>query len=496
MDNDTIRQFVSSAWATDNTIVKSLEQYIAIPNISPSYDPEWATNSLLDQATAYLAASVEKLLGEFAAQGCRTDDIRVRIVGGPDAPIQDGARGRRTPIILVDIPAFGATPPEGTVLLYGHLDKQPGLAEQWSAGLGPYTPVIRDGKLYGRGGADDGYAIFSSLAAVMSVRQQNKSHSRCVILVESCEESGSTDLEYYIRTMKEELGNVTLIVCLDSGCQNYDQLWITDSLRGLVNGSLRIAVSREGVHSGDASGVIPSPFRILRTLLSRIEDQDSGELFPDQLKVQIPAAVREAITRTAAALGDRIAGQFPFLAGVQPVHADPVDLVLARTWQSQVVVKGMDGIPPRSGSGNVLLPELTASLSFRLPPTLSSQAAGAFIKETLEKNPPYNAQVRFTIDDVGDGWAAPATPGWLGNAMQDASQAFFGREAMSMGEGGSIPFMGLLGRVFPQARFLIAGVLGPQANAHGPDEFLHLEMAEKVTMCVAKVVYEHGRATE
>ena len=494
MDNAKTQQFVSSAWATDNCIVKSLEQYITIPNISPSYDPEWATNGLLDQAACCIADSVQKLLGAFAAQGIPTGDIAVRIVGGTDAPLLNERQQRRTPIILVDIPAFGATPPAGTVLLYGHLDKQPGLAEQWSDGLGPHTPVVRDGKLYGRGGADDGYSIFSALTAVMAVRQQNAPHARSVILMESCEESGSTDLEYYVGALKEELGDVTLIVCLDSGCQNYEQLWITDSLRGLVNGSLRIAVSREGVHSGDASGVIPSPFRILRILLSRLEDEDSGELFPPELKVDIPAAVREAAARTAAALGDRIAGQFPFLEGVRPVHDKPLALVLARTWQSQVVVKGMDGFPPRAGSGNVLLPELTASLSFRLPPTLPSRAAGAFIKETLESNPPYNARVEFAIDDTGDGWATPETPAWLDRAVREGSQAFYGREAMSMGEGGSIPFMGLLGRVFPRARFLIAGVLGPQANAHGPDEFLHLGMAEKVTMCVAKVICEHGAA--
>ena len=492
MDTEKTKTFVNDMWATDNTIVRSLGEYITIPNISPTYDTQWAENGLLDKATRFVADSLTATLAACAAKNCDTSDVTVSVVGGPGAPIMNGAT-RRTPIVLVDIPSNVSPAPSGTVLLYGHLDKQPGLSEQWSSGLGPYTPVVRDGKLYGRGGADDGYAAFTSLTSVMALRQQKIPHARCVILVESCEESGSHDLEYYISSLREKLGDVSLIVCLDAGCQNYEQLWTSCSLRGLVNGSFRVAVSREGVHSGDASGVIPSPFRIFRHLLSRLENAETGELFPQPLKVDIPESVRAAAAKTADVLGDQVAGQFPFLPGVKPVKNGVVDLILARTWESQVVVKGMDGIPPRAGSGNVLLPELTAALSFRLPPTLDSAKAAAFIKETLEKDPPYGAVVEFRVDDIGNGWAAPETPGWLENAIQGGSNAFFGKNALAVGEGGSIPFMSLLGRVFPGANFLITGVLGPAANAHGPDEFLHLDMTKKVTMCVANVLAAHAR---
>ena len=186
----------------------------------------------------------------------------------------------RTPVIFIEIP--GSRTPT-TVLLYGHLDKQPEMTG-WAEGLGPWEPVLKGDKLYGRGGADDGYAMFGALArASWRCTSRASPHARCVILIEACEESGSYDLPSYVDHLAARIGAPSLVVCLDSGCGNYDQLWLTTSLRGLTGGALTVQVLTEGVHSGDASGVVPASFRIVRALLSRLEDGATGEIRPEDL---------------------------------------------------------------------------------------------------------------------------------------------------------------------------------------------------------------------
>lgn len=485
MNTEKLREFIAAAWAHENnpsTIIDALQRYIAIPNASPGFDPDWTQNGHMDAAVDLFVQSVERLKAEW---GTAAADISTTVLGGADAPEIDENGQRRSPLLVVDIPASGG---EGCVLLYGHLDKQPGLDDRWSEGLGPYRPVLRDGKLYGRGGADDGYALFGALSAVMALRAQGAPHSRCVILIESCEESGSADLEHYVQKLRSSLGGVSLIVCLDSGCGDYQRLWLTNSLRGVVSGTLSVSVLREGVHSGDASGVAPSPFRIARQLLSRLENEATGEILPDFLKADIPPDIRRLTAATAAHLGDGVYNHFPFLDGVRPVDERQDELSLNRSWRSQLAVKGLDGVPPVAGSGNVLLPDIALGLSLRLPPTIDSVEAGAKLKALLEDKPPYRAKVSFTIEGCGNGWNAPGDAGWLNRAVDEASETYFGAPAMASGEGGSIPFMGMLAEVFPGAAFLVTGVLGPGSSAHGPDEFLHLQTAERVAMSVAHVI--------
>ena len=187
----------------------------------------------------------------------------------------------RTPLIFFEVPATrsDASGSAETVMFYGHLDKQPEF-NGWRHDLGPWTPKYEDGKLYGRGGADDGYAVYAALTAIQSLDAQGIPRPRCVGLIETCEESGSVDLPAYIQALKARLGQVGLVVCLDSGAGNYDQLWLTTSLRGMVSGVLKVEILTEGVHSGDASGLVPSSFRIMRQVLDRLEDSATGRLLP------------------------------------------------------------------------------------------------------------------------------------------------------------------------------------------------------------------------
>jgi acetylornithine deacetylase/succinyl-diaminopimelate desuccinylase-like protein len=378
-----------------------------------------------------------------------------------------------------------------TVLLYGHLDKQPEMTG-WRDGLGPWQPVIEEGRLYGRGGADDGYAVFAGVCALKALQDEKRPHARCVMLIECCEESGSYDLPAYLDHLAARIGTPELVVGLDSGCGNYTQLWGTSSLRGLLNGVLSVQVLDEGVHSGDASGVVPSSFRIARELLARIEDASTGALRDPAFHATVPPERIEQARRAAEVLGDEIWRKFPFAGATRPMHGDLGELVLNRTWRPMLAVTGADGLPPPASAGNVLRPRTDLVLSLRLPPTVDAAGAGARLKELLEANPPHGARVSYTYGQAATGWHAPRTAPWLEAALQVASQAHFGKPVMWMGEGGTIPFMAMLGAKFPQAQFFITGVLGPHSNAHGPNEFLDLSYAAKLTACVADVIAAHA----
>jgi acetylornithine deacetylase/succinyl-diaminopimelate desuccinylase-like protein len=371
--------------------------------------------------------------------------------------------------------------------MYGHLDKQPEFTG-WSDGLEPWMPVLRDGKLYGRGGADDGYALFASLTALATLREQGIPHARAVILIEASEESGSPDLPAHMEALGDRVGSPTLVVCLDAECGNYEQLWATTSLRGNLIASLQVEVLTEGVHSGTASGVVPSSFRVLRELLARAEDASSGAVLIEELNVAIPPDRRAQARAAAAVLGTSVYEKFPMPPGMRPVSNDPYELLLNNTWRPTLSVTGADGLPPSRTAGNVLRPATTLKLSFRLPPTMDAKKAADAVRSTLDRDPPYGSRVTVKIESAMAGWNAPVVAPWLEESMQRASREFFGRDAMYMGTGGSIPFMGMLGERFPGTQFLITGLLGPKSNAHGPNEFLHIPYAKKLTAAVASVV--------
>ena len=467
MDTARITRYVSDLW--DAEIVPQLVEYIRIPNKSPMFDKEWVAHGHMDAAVKLMETWAR---GKLSSLPGATLDV-VRLEG-------------RTPLIYIEVPGQNSD----TVVLYGHLDKQPEMTG-WSEGLGPWMPVLKGDKLYGRGGADDGYAIFGSLAALLALQEQGVPHARCVILIEACEESGSYDLPYYVDHLAPRIGNPSLVVCLDSGCGNYDQLWLTTSLRGMTGGELTVQVLEEGVHSGDASGVVPSSFRILRELLSRLEDPETGRIKPKELYAEIPQRRIDQAKAASGILGKEIYAKFPFVEGMHPVTEDLTELVLNRTWRPQLAVTGVDGMPPLESAGNVLRPKTSVKLSLRVPPTLDGGKAGEFVKQLLEKDPPYGAKVSFKLEKDGSGWNAPQLSPWLESAVAQASQHYFGAPAAYMGEGGSIPFMGMLGAKFPQAQFLITGVLGPHSNAHGPNEFIHIPTGKKVSMVVAEVVARH-----
>jgi acetylornithine deacetylase/succinyl-diaminopimelate desuccinylase-like protein len=469
MDARSSLGFIESVW--DQSITPQLIEYIRIPNESPAFDPKWREHGHMHRAVALIA------------DWCKSQPIDGLVV---EVIEHEG----RTPIIWAEVPGQGPRAAE-TVLLYGHLDKQPEMTG-WAEGLGPWTPVLRGDRLYGRGGADDGYAAFASLTAVAALRRQTREHARVVMLIEATEESGSPDLPYYVEALADRLGSPSLVVCLDSGCGNYEQLWCTTSLRGIITGTLSVRVLNEGVHSGDAGGIVPSSFRIARQLLERVESAQTGEIRLRSFHAEIPPARVAQAAVAAKALGGSIATKFPFAGGTQPMSQDDVELILARSWRPALALIGASGLPSVETAGNVLRPLTALQLALRLPPGVDAHARYLELKQTLEADPPYGASVTFQGDGAS-GWDAPALAPWLEVALEQSSRRHFGKAASSIGEGGSIPFIGMLGQRFPAAQFMITGVLGPESNAHGPNEFLHIPTAKRLTACVADVLEAHAR---
>ena len=468
MDKDLAISLTDEEW--EKSIIPELVEYIRVPNKSPAFDPDWQSNGFMEQVVdQFVAWSQHQNI-----EGMELDVIRLP---------------KRTPLIFIDIP--GDT--ENTVLLYGHLDKQPEMMG-WNEGFGPWKPVLKENKLYGRGGADDGYALFASLLAIKILHKQKIPHARCVVIIEACEESGSYDLPFYIDHLKDRLGKPELVICLDSGCGNYEQLWSTTSLRGLVGGELKVEVLDEGIHSGDISGIIPSSFRILRQLLDRIEDPVSGQILLKECYVDIPNKRIEQAKHAASVLNENVFRRFPIKGNIRPVSDDLVELILNRSWRPTLSYLGASGLPEINDAGNVLRPFTSIKLSMRLPPTCSAKIVSKKLKELLLNDPPNGAKISFEIDWSVDGWMAPEISPWLEKALDEASENYFNKPSVHIGEGWSIPFMGMLGEKFPEAQFLITGVLGPGSNAHGPNEFLHIPAAKKITCCVAEIIAKHYQA--
>lgn len=482
LNTETLRDQVDRAW--DSELIDRLSDYIEVPAKSPMFDPDWAAHGYIDTVVRQAAQWV---------QAQKVDGLTLEVI----------RLSERTPVIFFEVPASSGVGDQRapgalagqTVLMYGHLDKQPEFTG-WRSQLGPWTPVYQEGKLYGRGGADDGYAIYAAITAIQALKAQGAAHPRIVGLIETCEESGSRDLLPYVDALRDRLGDVGLVVCLDSGAGNYEQLWLTNSLRGMISGVLKVEILTEGVHSGDASGVVPSSFRIMRQVLERLEDSATGRLLPNAFHCEVPPERMAQLRQTAAILGDQVYRRFPwahFDCGgatqtALPTTTDPLQALLNRTWLPTLSVTGADGFPDLQNAGNVLRPYTAFKLSLRLPPLVDAAEAVGQLKTVLEDNAPYQARVTFEQGSGATGWNAPATAPWFEQALNAASISHFGAPCGHIGQGGTIPLMNMLSKGFPKAQMMVCGVLGPQSNAHGPNEFLHVPYAKKLTAAVAQVI--------
>ena len=462
MNSENLKKHIHDFW--DSEIVPTLVDYIKIPNKSPSFDPDWEKHGHMDKVLNLAANWTEK------NKPVGSEMIIKKSPG-------------RTPLLLLDIPGTK----EGNILMYGHLDKQPEM-EGWNDDLGPWKPVIKDEKLYGRGGADDGYALFASIASINALKEQKIDHPRILVLIEFSEESGSPDLPHYMNLCSDIIGSPDLVICLDSGAGDYKRFWTTTSLRGLIGLKMKVSVLKEGVHSGGASGHVPSSFRIARSLLSRLEDEKTGEILLEELNTKIPDYRIEETKNLVSILGNEVVEEFPWKNGMKPSTDDNVEGVLRRTWRPALSIVGSDGMPSTANAGNVLRPYTTLQLSMRIPPMVDPEKAVDAIEKILKDDIPYGASVELEFEEAAEGWNAPESKTWLLDSIEKASKKYFNEMPCTIGEGGTIPFMAMLGNQFPEAQFVITGVLCPQSNAHGPNEFLHIPFAKNLTCCISSII--------
>jgi acetylornithine deacetylase/succinyl-diaminopimelate desuccinylase-like protein len=463
-----LASYVDKLWEDD--VVAVLSDYVTIRCLSPDYDPAWERNGEIGRAT--------RLLSKWAASR-PIPGIAVEVV----------EREGLTPVIIADVPATPGARASLVTLLYGHLDKQPPLGS-WREGLDPFIAVREGDRLYGRGTADDGYSIFAAIGALEALAASDEPHGRCLVLIESSEESGSSHLGPYLDEVAARIGEPGpgLVICLDSGCITYDRLWVTNSLRGSLIANVRVEVLSEGIHSGNAGGVVPSSFRLLRQLISRIEDELTGEILLPELHLEPPARYKTASEQITSELGEAADGDFPIVPSLQLSGLNAADRLLRRTWMPALELTGIDGVPSLKDGGNVLRPFTTAKLSVRLPPPVDPDVAAQALVRVLSAEPPQGAKVTVDVTSLAPGFDAPVRAEWLARATDEASEAFFGRRAGAMSEGGTIPFLAELIARFPEAQVLVTGLLGPSSNAHGPNEMLDLATARRLTASVAHVL--------
>ena len=463
VDLDRLMARADELW--EESIIPSLSDFIKIEALSPSFEPNWRQKGELDATIALFT----KWLVEQELEGMEYKVHRI---------------DERTPVLLVTVEGTGP----GEVIFYSHLDKQPSRPKLWSEGLHPLKGVRRDPWLYGRGALDDGYGGYVCVTALKMLQEQGIPYPRSHFLIETCEESGSYDLPPYLELLTEDLGEPDLIVVLDSGGPDYEHIWVTEALRGLVAGNLSVQVSNEGVHSGMAGGVIPSSFRIQRMLLDRVEDSKTGEILVPEMHVEISDKVRKEAEELGKLLGDEIWSQLPVVDTLRPQNEGAAEVLLDMNWRPAMSVIGANGMPPTQTAGNVLRTHTDLKLSFRIPPGVNSQDIDSILKEILENNPPYGSKVEYIPDAAADGFHAPAMDGKVADALSSASLHISGLPPMATWVGGTIPFMSMMQKKYPSAQFFCTGTGGPGNNAHGPDEKLHIPSSKRLTAVLSATI--------
>lgn len=461
IDYSRLSKYIDKQW--DESVLPSLCDFIEIPALSPSFDSEWEENGYLDAAIETFVSWVRSLpLEKSSVSVHRLKD--------------------RSPVLLVTIDGES----DGEILFYSHLDKQPE-ATGWSEGKGPWKPVIEDGWLFGRGSVDDGYGGYAGVLSVLGLQEQDIPHPTCRFLIETGEESGSPDLEFYLDELKPQLGIPDLVIVLDTGGMDYDRLWVTQSLRGIVAGTLSVNVSSVGVHSGHGSGVMPSSFRLARQLLSRLEDEETGEILPEWLHLEISDDMKKTCSKIVDMKGDEMK-DFPLLDGVKKQVEDPLDIFITMNLKPSLSIIGADGIPPIESAGNVLRTNTDLKISLRTPPGIDATFVAEKVQKLLEENPPNGAHVTAKMTEVADGFLSPKLPDSVSLALEEACNEFYGNSFMDLYIGGTIPVMAMLQARYADSKFIITGAGGPGGNAHGPDEKLHIPTAKKVTKCMSSAV--------
>ena len=419
---------------------EDLENLVRIPGVSaPAFDPTQLERS---------AEAVAELL-----RGVGLPEVEIVRVTGPD-----GVPG--APAVLAHRPAPAGAP---TVLLYAHHDVQPpGDENAWTSPA--FEPTERDGRLYGRGAADDKAGIVAHLGALRVLGEDLG--VGVTVFSEGEEEIGSPTFRTFLETYRDRLA-ADVIVVADSANWKIGVPGLTTSLRGLVDCVVEVSVLEHGVHSGMFGGPVLDAVTLLSRLVATLHDDDGN------------VAVADLVATEAADL-DYPEDQFRADASVlDGVRLTGTGSLTSRLWTRPAIsVIGIDATDV-AHSSNTLIPAVRAKLSMRIAPGQDPAAAQEALHRHLTENAPFGARVRVEPGELGQSFQAPADSA----AMRAARWAFataWGTDPVDLGIGGSIPFIADLAEVYPAAAILVTGVEDPDSRAHAVDESVHLGELEKV----------------
>jgi acetylornithine deacetylase/succinyl-diaminopimelate desuccinylase-like protein len=465
MDYEAALEFARAAWSPGGSALEGLSAVIRIPNITSDYDPTFLTNGLVHTA-------ISTARDWIISQGIPGATVRLF-----DAP-------GTYPVLLVDVPADRS---DVTTAVYGHIDKMPHLdASGWSAGLSATDPVVRDGHLYGRGTADDCYSWYLAITSLKFLISAGLPRSRVLIFIESCEESGEDEFRDFLRDIAPTLPRLDRVFILDGSRGDLGTAWFCTSLRGIVTANLDVRHLARPCHSGMATGIVPSTFRIARGLLDRVEDAATGEIHLPAARVAPP----ESAAETARAVAERLAGKLAIdlIPGAQLIEGGIERRLIANWWEAGLSITGADGLPPIAKAGNVLRERTALRLSLRIPPTAERFECGRQLKETLETDPPYGAKVVCEILSCCPGWSTRELSNKTKETIAKATQAVFRQPPIYFGAGSSVPISGAFQEFWPDAEVTVTGVAGDESYCHGFDENINLEYAAKWTAMFAGIL--------
>ncbi|CAI2368334.1 unnamed protein product [Moneuplotes crassus] len=452
MDTEKSKKFIEDNF--QSMFLDPISEFIKVPNLTPSFDPEFQTNGLIEQAIDNVKGYAESM------------DI-------PGLKFHVHNEEGRAPMALIEIPGNG----KKNIMVYGHLDKQPHM-EGWTEGTGPTTPTIIGDKLYGRGSTDDGYVSFATLTAVKNILDQGQEIPRIVLVLEAEEESGSKDLVYLLEKCKDIIKTPDVCLCCDSGALDYKTLWLTSSLRGSMGMNVKVSIAKDAFHSGICGGAMPETFRIANNLLDRLEDPITKRM--EKFEVEIEDRFKEEAKNIVGLVGTDLYKDFKLLEGCRPIHHDNLEeMYLNINWRPALAVCGADGLPTLSKAGNVVRASTSLRLKIRLPPSLDAKEMCDEVVKTLSEDVPFGAKIEFDDVSSGSGWVMKDLKEETSKAIHESSEEFYEKKAGLYGIGGSIPFLKTLEGIYPETEILAMGVGGNDCNIHAPDETLDIPYMKK-----------------
>ena len=471
MEPKILHETISKIFNT--TTLPNLMNFIRIPNTSPEFDPDWDKNNLLLKASKLIITFIKTL---------QLKNTEITLLKDEN----------HTPFILTETKS-SKEKEKNTILFYAHIDKQPN-CEGWDKGKSATNPIIENGRLYGRGSIDDGYAIYSILTAIKYCQDNNLFTNRIICIFECSEESSSDDLNYYFDKLIPFFGNdISLFCCVDLTCLDYKKMWIVNCIRGVMDFDVKIYTLNNDIYSNFTKGVFPDNFMIFRKLCDLLRNEKGEFLIPELIisEDKIPKDRKKELEEASKEIGIDFIKVLPLYNNTKPMKDDIYKLLLNNIWKVSMIIKGIDGIPDKKYEGNILSKGLKARIQMRIPPLLNGKKAFEAIKKKFIENTPFNSKVEVEMIGIDDGWNDKNFSERSKNVFNYVSKIGFGNDVGFKFDGGSVPFIQYFENKYPKSQIANLGIRGYECNEHGPNESIDLDACKKFIAALVILMSEY-----